>query len=176
MGLVSILFREVYLAMTLVLTVSLCLDQLDQRTITLSVPRYSLAATTVGSLAFFAGGRTNSTWFTQVDIFSFTTNTWNTSNLPTAAATSVGNLALFVGGTNSHNPYLATVSIYNVTSSTWSNATLSEGRQMLSATSVGNTIALFAGGFNATGYSDRVDIYNLTSSNWTIASLIFTTS
>jgi hypothetical protein len=65
------------------------------------------------------------------------------------AATSVGNLVLFGGGYNSS--YFKVVDVFNVTSNTWTTATLSQARYYLTATSVDNRYALFGGVHNGSG-------------------------
>ena len=72
-------------------------------TANLSQARASLAATSVGNLALFAGGEINGVNFSAVvDIYNITSNTWTTASLSQPryylAATSVGNLAFFAGG------------------------------------------------------------------------------
>jgi hypothetical protein len=90
-------------------------------------------------------------------------------------ATSVGNLALFAGGL-ANGGVSSVVDIYNVSSNTWTTASLSQARVYLAATSVGN-LAFFAGGGTFAnggqigGYSSLVDIYNASSNTWTTASL-----
>ncbi len=70
---------------------------------TLSVARSNMAATTLGDLAFFAGGRLLSGKSNAVDVYNATAQTWSTSGpLSQArsdlAAVSVGQRALFAGG------------------------------------------------------------------------------
>ncbi len=135
--------------------------------------RSSFAATSVGNLALFAGGSTDSENSNVVDIFNASSNTWTVAFLSEAraslAATSVGNLALFGGGTNIFGPS-AVVDIFDATSNTWFNASLSDGRYWLAATSIGN-LAFFAGGHDNIGPSNVVDIYNADLNSWTSASL-----
>jgi hypothetical protein len=57
--------------------------------------------------------------------------------------------------------------MYNVTSNTWTNATLSQARGWLASTSVANRYALFAGGVVGTSYFDTVDVYDLYGGIWT---------
>jgi hypothetical protein len=133
----------------------------------LSVGRDSLAATSVGDLAIFAGGSSASgVAFAAVDLYNVTSRSW----LPPAqlkggprlglSATTVGNLAIFAGGggalflqcSQKVAHLMQTVAgiskavdIFDVTTGIWSTAQLSFERTFLAATSVGN-IALFAGG------------------------------
>jgi hypothetical protein len=75
----------------------------------LSVARYSLAATSVGNVAVFAGGQTRDTYDGRSDVVDFynsETGTWTTAQLSVGrsylAATSVGNVAFFAGGIGSN--------------------------------------------------------------------------
>jgi len=134
-------------------------------TATLSVPRWFLAATSVGGVALFGGGWNGTHVSAAVDIYHATSGTWTTATLSVArdylAATSVGDVALFGGGQNATGYASATVDIYHATSGTWTTATLSMARWYLAATSVGD-VALFGGGaINASNdASAAVDIYH----------------
>jgi hypothetical protein len=152
-------------------------------TATLSIARHELAATSSGNLVFFGGGWNQTggtTPYNQVDIYNISDNSWSTATLSQAraglAATSVGNVILFAGGYNSNttfNPayFSNVVDIYNVTSGTWSSATLSQGRWYLAATTVANRYALFAGGYNGSNYSNVVDIFDSLNEKWETATL-----
>jgi hypothetical protein len=107
---------------------------------------------------------------------------WTTSSLSLPRclliATSLPehNLSFFAGGQdvflNTYTP-LAVVDIYNASSNTWTNSSLSYAGWSGAATTVAD-LALFAGGTNnASGLLDTavVDIYNASSNNWTTASL-----
>jgi hypothetical protein len=82
------------------------------------------------------------------------------------AATSVGNLVLFGSGYSPSDPSNV-VDVFNVTSNTWKNATLSQVRSYLAATSVDNRYALFGGG----SASNAVDIFDLLSGMWNTTTL-----
>jgi len=133
---------------------------------TLSKARGLLAATSLSSahennendgLAFFAGGTNGSQALATVDMYHHANGSWTTATLSQPrfwlAATSVAHLALFAGGIQSGMPGVqmpkvqlsATVDIFNATSCTWTNATLSVPRFNLAATSLGE-LAFFAGG------------------------------
>jgi len=86
------------------------------------------------------------------------------------AATSSGELVFFGGGYNATGPS-DRVDICNVTSGSWTTATLSVPCSRLAATSSGNLV-FFAGGWdgNSTFYN-QVDIYNVSSGNWSTATL-----
>jgi hypothetical protein len=74
-------------------------------TATLSQPRRSLAATSVGNFVLFGGGYNSNGFSNVVNVFDVTSNTWTTATLSQAhsylAATSIDNrCALFGGGYN----------------------------------------------------------------------------
>ncbi len=149
--------------------------QAQWSTATLSQPRLSLAATAVGSKAFFAGGADASytTASATVDIYDVATRQWSTAMLSQArsnlAATSVGSKAFFAGGRTIPSPSNR-VDVYNTTTGEWTIMSLSQARSNLAATSSG-TKAFFAGGYGAGGASNVVDIYDTTTGLWTTASL-----
>ena len=139
----------------------------------LSQARTELAAASLGSEAFFAGGATSSGPSSVVDIYNTVSNTWSTANLSQArydiAATSLGNEVFFAGGISSSG-VSNVVDIYNTVSNTWTTAALSQARYGLSATAVGNDV-IFASGLNGNADSNVVDIYNTVSNTWTTATL-----
>ena len=71
-------------------------------TAALSVPRYGLTATTVGTDAIFAGGVASGGLSNVVDIFNTATGKWSTATLSQSrseiSATSVDGNAIFAGG------------------------------------------------------------------------------
>ena len=154
---------------------------------TLSLARYDLVATSVGSKALFAGGYSYATPYGEgaasavVDLYDVSSSTWSVANLSLArgalAATSVGSKALFGGGVDGAGTpeFFAVVEVYDVNSGTWSLSSLSSARSDLVATSVGSK-ALFAGGFDYFDYSAVVDIFDLSNGAWTAASLSFARS
>lgn len=136
--------------------------------------RAEMGATTLGNMAFFAGGQAIANFFDVVDIYNGNNNTWTGSNLSQGrsqlAATSVGFYALFAGGRAANQGYSDVVDIFNGRTNRWSNATLSEKRMMLAATTVRGK-AIFAGGRTEAGASDVVDIFHFLNSSWTTAKL-----
>ncbi len=144
-------------------------------TATLSQARSGSAATTLGDLAFFAGGEADGsgTPSNYVDIYNSLTNTWSNTTLTVPrygiAATSVGNLAIFAGGDDGNFNPTNTVNIYNIKTGAWSTATLSQARGTLTATTVG-TKAIFAGGYGFAP-SNVVDIYDSSTGVWSQATL-----
>ena len=108
----------------------------------LSVPRCALAATSVGNVAIFAGGLTNSgallrestrVWIVTSVCVLFTVSLFTQLLALTRATADVGSNA---------------VDLYSSSTGAWSTARLSAGRSYLAAASVGN-VALFAGGLGA---------------------------
>jgi hypothetical protein len=69
---------------------------------TLIQPRYYLATTSLGNLAFFGGRQTTGSQSSNVvDIFNSTSQTWSTSTLSQARywlASSIGDIVAFGGG------------------------------------------------------------------------------
>ena len=80
----------------------------------LSNPKESLAATTVGDYAIFAGGYGNSTYYPTVDAYTSSLTKSAATSLSTGrsalAATTVSDYALFGGGNISSSPYVTATS------------------------------------------------------------------
>ena len=162
----------------------------------LETERAAGAATGVGSLIIFAGGRgTYSGGEKYVDIYNVDDGTWKQKNAELLSvgrsglvALSVGTKAIFAGGgTGSgnkcrkdncqHDGYVSdAVDIYDSSSDTWSTHQLSQARAFL-AGAVHGTKAFFGGGDTdstsvcADGTtcktSKRVDIYDASTGAWT---------
>jgi hypothetical protein len=84
----------------------------------LSAPRYELAATSVGSLAFFAGGYNTATGASSVvDIYNASSNSWTNTSLSQAryylVAASAGSLALFAGGATNSSSFSSVVDVWD---------------------------------------------------------------
>ena len=121
---------------------------------TMSEPRFAFGVTSVGNLAFFAGG--NLLALDTVDVYDAGVGpptdpaAWTVEHLSAArwvlTATAVGPYAMFAGG---HEFVTGTifdlVDIYDSRTGTWSTANLSQARRNLFATTAGGR-ALFAGG------------------------------
>jgi hypothetical protein len=91
------------------------------------------------------------------------------------AVTSSGELVFFAGGRLSQKPTIGggpsdRVDIYNVTSGSWTTATLSIPRHDLATTSSQNLV-FFGGGEDGPTVYDRVDIYNTLNGSWSTATL-----
>ena len=145
-------------------------------TIALSTPPY-FSASTQDIIAFVGADDVN------VNILNVSNNTWTTGSLSlsrvSVATGGVDQKLFFAGGVNDgeiRNVYFwPGVDIYNETSSSWSTASLSEGRNSLAAGSAGHVIA-FGGGYhdpysNLDDLSDRVDFYDNSLNTWTTGSL-----
>ena len=152
----------------------------------LSVARGLLAATSVGNLAFFAGGCIhscdNGQTFNVVDVFHLDIGLWSTMNLSVAryglTAASVGSLAIFAGGCDffdeeCHQPS-AIVDLFDTATNQWHTAELSVARYYSAVVTVGQCV-LFAGGqFEVNGsvvFSAVVDIFNSSSNQWVTTQL-----
>jgi len=119
----------------------------------LSAARSGMAAATVGNTTYFAGGLSrvantdtftfDVTWYSVVDVYDATTNTWSTIELPhnaTNLKSAVSDdLIAFIGGqtvNDTQNPY---VQIYNTTSNTWEVIPVPQTEEpYLAATSLNN--------------------------------------
>jgi hypothetical protein len=146
----------------------------------LSAPRAQLAATSVGSVALFAGGRclggpgcVGSTaeisgFSPVVDLYDAASGQWSTASLSQArhglAATSVGSLALFAGGWGQGGASDA-VDLYDASTGQWRTAVLSQARGDLVAFTAGG-YAIFAGGDDGQGPSAAVDLYDPVQDAW----------
>ncbi|MBF0443815.1 MAG: hypothetical protein HQK54_18045 [Oligoflexales bacterium] len=133
-------------------------------------------ATSVGSKAIFASGGIYPDDSDAVDIYDESTNTWSQATLSKARsairATSVGSKAIFAGGlytqktlSVSSSNFSNVVDIYDASTNTWSQATISQGRHSAAAATVG-TKAIFAGGAIGSTSSNVVDIYDLATNSW----------
>ena len=125
-----------------------------------------MAATSVGTLALFAGGEgAGGAHSDTVDIYDDSTGLWTTSNLSLArrdiAAVTLGSKAIFAGGLILPFGSTDVVDIYDSLTDTWTTDVLSISRALLGGASVGHE-ALFAGGIDLTTFTaiDVVDIYD----------------
>ncbi len=155
----------------------------------LSIPRNHLTTIAAGNKVFFAGGTTGDPYndfgtqsYSTVDIYDASNNSWSTTHLTQArsgmAAASVGNKVFFAGGfgpftignTTFFGYNFYTVDIYDLTTNTWSAATLSEAKVGMSAVTFNNKI-YFAGGEVNGAYSNKIDIYDNASNSWSTSTL-----
>lgn len=151
--------------------------------------RANMAATSVGSLALFAGGDDaegiGATASADLNIYDTQTRTWKTLTLSKPrtemAATTVGSLAIFVGGRDLSGA-CNNVDIYDAASGQLLPALSAPGIPTAisaqAATSVG-ALALFGGGFTGVwgngnipeDATNAVNIYQTTTQQWTQATL-----
>lgn len=137
----------------------------------LGVARWSIASTSVGTMALFAGGSGLNTCFNVIDIFDSKNEFWTNKTISTGrcnmSAVTVGDFALFAGGADfailAGPAFTATndVLVFDSTSNVWSNVQLSEARHSVAATAMG-TKAYFAAGSD----SARLDIYDVVTRAW----------
>lgn len=141
----------------------------------------SNAGITLGNKIFFSGGYdTANSPSDKVDIYDASTNSWSVIQLSeprmNLSVAALGNKIFFAGGvkaTGFQNFVLSNkVDIYDVSTNSWSAATLSEARSSISATSLGNKI-IFAGGDYSRWQpvSSTIDIYDAGTNSWTASTL-----
>ncbi len=145
-------------------------------TANLSEARHQLAAASVGTKAFFAGGFSYENGYTSaVDIYDNATGMWTTASLssPRASltATSVGTKVFFAGGIGPGGVYSDVVDIYDNGTDMWSTATLSQARQYLASTIVGTKVLFGGGRLTGDVQSTLVDIYDNSTDTWSTATL-----
>ena len=152
---------------------------------------YAMAV--VGTKVFYAGGNTDSK---KMDIYDAGSNSWSTANFSNArrnvmTAASLGNKIFFAGGFVARYDSLVLecddygnncdsvpaivgsdrVDIFDVSTNSWSEAQLSEGRGFISKAIIGNKI-FFIGGEKLPGnYSHKVDVYDMSNNSWSSTDL-----
>ena len=141
----------------------------------LSQARSAIATATLGKKIYFAGGVDNGRLSSRVDIYNTETNERTTSELPSGnqhlAGAASGNKVVFAGG--------AEANILDITTNTWSTASLSEKAgegnccqnevDGISASVIGSTI-YFAGGLGWDVHN-TIDIYNSSNNTWSTSLL-----
>ncbi len=151
----------------------------------LSEARSQISAIAAGNKIFFAGGEIGDGTFPTktVDIYDASTNSWSVAALSepgrNMAVAAGGNKVFFAGGeggfaASSRQNRAESVDIYDLNTSTWSVARLSEPRWSgISAVALNNKV-YFAGGrtgFDIGFASNKIDIYDLTSNSWSTSTL-----
>ncbi|KAJ2452582.1 hypothetical protein GGF42_003996 [Coemansia sp. RSA 2424] len=117
----------------------------------LSVARSSIAATSVGHLALFAGGRLQNDSYTDVvDIFNRRTNKWTTARLSVSrseigAGSLAGRYALFAGGMDDSFRPMSVVDVYDAETAQWSTISLRTPRAAPRILDLGSTAAIIGG-------------------------------
>ena len=147
----------------------------------LSLPRTSIKAIACGNKVLFAGGDRGPNT-SRIDIYDLTTQSWSTAELPFApqphtnyylAVASVGNKALFAYPLSAQNQVtLVPVGIYDVSTQSWSTATLSDPREHFNALTAGDKV-YFSGGisYSDTRASRTIDIYDNSTGTWSTSLL-----
>lgn len=151
-------------------------DIYDGQTLThtianLSEARSHIAAVSLGTDAFFIGGKTKGGYSGKMDIFSSTYNTWRTVSLPRerayAGAAIIGNKLFIAGGQNS-NGSIDTVDIYDILSGQWSTLRAPHVHPYASVALSGYKL-IIAGGDGLSGRS--ADIYDVSTGLWSSVNL-----
>ncbi|HEX6849617.1 MAG TPA: kelch repeat-containing protein [Chitinophagaceae bacterium] len=143
---------------------------------------FGMAVAVAGSKVFFAGGDNLmgcTDWYGRISLtYDAATNQWDSlDNSPVLglgiAGASVGNKILFAGGTQGGygNSITQEVSIYNLSTNSWSSASLSEGRHGGHAAIAVNNNVYIIGGEGLNAFSSTMDIYDNVSNAWSTLSL-----
>jgi N-acetylneuraminic acid mutarotase len=141
--------------------------------------RFGIAAISTGNKIFFAGGIISPNQpSSRIDIFDIASNSWSTAELSVPrfniSAITSGNKVFFAGGAYSDggNEYYvySTVDIYDLFTNTWSVASLSEPRELITVATVGSKV-FFVGGSGVSTPSNKVDIYDLSANSWSTTQL-----
>ncbi|KAJ2878121.1 hypothetical protein FB639_003498 [Coemansia asiatica] len=117
----------------------------------LSVPRSSMAATSVGHLALFAGGRLhNGSYSDVVDIYNRTANAWSTAHLSIGrssigAGSLAGRYALFAGGLDDSFKPMTRVDVFDSETGEWSTLELGTPRGSPRIVDLGPAAAIVGG-------------------------------
>ncbi|KAJ1891318.1 hypothetical protein LPJ66_006990 [Kickxella alabastrina] len=117
----------------------------------LSVPRSSIAATSVGHFALFAGGRLQNDLYTDVvDIFNKQTGKWTVSHLSSnrssiGAGSVAGRYALFAGGLDASFRPMSVVDVYDTETGKWSTLNLHTPRSSPKILDLGTVSAIVGG-------------------------------
>ena len=137
----------------------------------LSEARSHLASVSIGTHAYFIGGKTQSDFCGKMDIYNSITNSWQAINLPRkrgyAGATVFGNNIYIAGGKNDAGN-IRTIDIYNVQSGQWSSIEAPNDHPIASVAAINNKLVVAGGD----GLNNRsADIYNTTTGQWTSVNL-----
>jgi len=141
-----------------------------------------MAVAVSGNKIFFAAGwdtdeTTFSIYYTNVDIYDASTDSWAVDSLSVlrghVVGGAVGAKVFFAGGwDNITVTALNIVDIYDLSTNSWSVATLSEARMNLSAVTIDDKIYFAGGSTYYNSPSNRIDIYNNSTGSWFSSSLI----
>jgi len=143
----------------------------------LTRPRTGIAASTLGSKVFFAGG----SYTTAVDIYDESTNSWTVATLSQGrseiSATTAGNKIYFAGGIadfSGETGITGTVDIFDGSTGTWSESYLKSARVGMAGIATGNKI-FWAGGASSNSppsLFDRVEIRDINTDLSSFACII----
>jgi len=124
-----------------------------------------------------AGGRNNTAYFTNAEIFDPGSDIWtNTGALKLARAGHTATLlpngqVLVAGGTNATPPALASAELYDPIAGVWTNANaMNFGRATATATLMLDGRVLVAGGTDGSNALNSAEIYDPATSQWTLTS------
>lgn len=154
----------------------------------LSQARHSITVASSSNKIFFAGGIDwkvfpgEGSWyehFTNIDIYDAVNNTWTVAHLSKAriniTAVTIGSKVIFAGGTHyigNQTPVESNVvDIFDLSTNSWTAATLSVPRWAMSSIVIGDK-AYFVGGTSQSGPVSAVDIYNARTNTWTTSTLV----
>lgn len=144
---------------------------LTQTTATLSEARSHLAVVSLGTKAFFIGGKTQNGFSDKMDIYKSDDNSWQVITLPQqrgyAGAAIIGSKIYIAGGKN-NSGNLRTIDIYDIETGLWSSMEAPNEHQIASVAAVNNKL-IVAGGDGKN--NKAADIYNTSTMQWTTIQL-----
>ena len=166
---------------TMLLIVCLCLAQViyaQWEYTNLSQPKFSLGSTVLGSKVYFAGGDNGIQALSDVEVYDFETEEWDTilqmsvgKTYPACVAS--GTKVFFAGGLDWYSfNFIPEVDIWDTETKSWTLDYLSVPRFSVCAVA-GPDKVLFAGGANLALMEtyDIVDIYDISSGTWSVEHL-----
>jgi len=119
---------------------------------TLSVPRETIWAVTIGSYVIFGTGYPGNT---NVDVHNADTDTWSVIQAPTsrlnAAAITIGSKVVAFGGHDANQNFLTSANIYDLNTHTWETIENLQTELFVNGVSNGK-IGVFAGGYGSRGW------------------------
>lgn len=138
---------------------------------TLSEARSHLASASLGSQAFFIGGKRKVGFSDKMDIYNSTNNSWQVITMPHArgyaGAAIIGSKLYIAGGQNS-NGNIRTIDVYEIQSGQWASLEAPNDHAFSSVVSINNKL-IVAGGDGKNNKS--ADIYNTTTGQWSSVNL-----
>jgi hypothetical protein len=138
---------------------------------TLNEARSHLASASLGSQAFFIGGKRKEGFSNKMDIYNSTNNSWQVITMPHArgyaGAAIIGNKLYIAGGQNS-NGNIRTIDVYEIQYGQWASLEAPNNHTFSSVVSINNKL-IVAGGDGLNNKS--ADIYNTTTGQWSSVNL-----